>query len=294
MNLRSMTRWVSDRIPQRGTEALRDVAHGWGRLTSGARLQPSVIVVGAQRAGTTTLYRVLSEHPDLVRPTFSKGIFYFDVNYAKGPRWYRGHFPVAALARRRVRSGNPVAFESSGYYSFHPLAAERIGRDLPGVKLVLVVRDPVERAYSAYKHELARGFETETFERALELEPDRLAGEVERMVADPSYISFDHRHHAYVTRGEYAAQVERLQAAVGADSVYVMDADDFFADPGTEVAALFDWLGLTPWTPSKVEQWNARPGDGLTPELRARLREHYEPHDARLAELTGRVPSWRR
>lgn len=294
MSVRTMTRWVSQRIPRRATEALRDVAHGWGRLTAGARLEPSVIVVGAQRAGTTTLYRVLSEHPDLVRPTFSKGIFYFDVNYAKGGRWYRGHFPVAALARRRVRSGQPVAFESSGYYSFHPLAAERIGRDLPGVKLVLVVRDPVERAYSAYKHELARGFETETFERALELEPERLRGEVERMVADPSYESFDHRHHAYVTRGQYDEQVERLQAAVGADSVYVMDADDFFADPTTEVAALFSWLGLTPWTPSKVEQWNARPGDGLTPELRARLRTHYEPHDARLAELTGRVPSWRR
>jgi hypothetical protein len=294
MNVRTVTRWVAERFPRSAVEALRDAAHGWGRVTSGLRLRPSVIVVGAQRCGTTTLYRVLSEHPDIVRPTFSKGIFYFDVNYAKGPRWYRGHFPVAALARRRVAGPEPVAFESSGYYSFHPLAAERIGRDLPGVKLVLMVRDPVERAYSAYKHEFARGFETETFERALDLEPERLAGEVDRMVADPSYVSVDHRHHAYVTRGQYAEQVERLQSAVGAGNVYVMDADDFFADPGTEVAGLFDWLGLTPWTPSKVEQWNARPGDGLTPELRDRLRTHYEPHDRRLAELTGRTPSWRR
>ena len=294
MNLRSLTRWVSDHVPRGVLEALRDLAHRWGRLTAGLRLEPKVIVVGAQRCGTTTLYRVLSEHPDIVRPTFSKGIFYFDVNYGRGATWYRGHFPLAWPARRRVPSGEPVAFESSGYYSFHPLAAERIGRDLPGVKLVLMVRDPVERAHSAYKHELARGFETETFERALELEPERLAGEVARMEADPSYESFDHRHHAYVTRGQYAEQVERLQAAVGADSVYVMDADDFFAEPEREVAALFDWLGLTPWTPSKVEQWNARPGTALTPELRERLRAAYEPHDARLAELTGRTPSWRR
>lgn len=294
MNVRTMTRWVSDRFPTSVVEGLRDLAHWWGRATAGLRLRPSVIVVGAQRCGTTTLYRVLSEHPDIVRPTFSKGIFYFDINYAKGQRWYRGHFPVAALARRRVAGPEPVAFESSGYYSFHPLAADRIGRDLPGVKLVLMVRDPVERAYSAYKHELARGFETESFERALELEPERLAGEVERMREDPSYVSDDHRHHAYVTRGQYAEQVERLQAAVGAENVFVMDADDFFADPTTEVAGLFAWLGLTPWTPSKVEQWNARPGDGLTEEIRARLRAHYEPHDRRLAELTGRTPSWRR
>ncbi len=294
MNVRTLTRWAADRFPRRMGTALRAGALGWGRITARHRLEPALIVVGAQRCGTTTLYRVLSEHPDIVRPTFSKGIFYFDINYGRGPRWYRGHFPIAAIARRRVRGAEPMAFESSGYYSFHPLAAARIGSDLPGVRLVIMVRDPVERAYSAYKHELARGFETETFERALELEPERLRGEVERMSVDPDYESFDHRHHAYVTRGQYAEQIERLRAAVGADHVYVMDADDFFADPGTQVAELFGWLGLTPWTPSKVEQWNARPGDALTPELRERLRAHYEPHDARLAELTGRTPSWRR
>jgi hypothetical protein len=294
MRLRRLTRWVAQRFPRPAVEALRSVARGWGRATAGLRLRPGVIVVGAQRCGTTTLYRVLSEHPDLVRPTFSKGIFFFDLNYERGERWYRGHFPIAAIARRRVPGPAPVAFESSGYYSFHPLAAGRIGRDLPGVRIILMVRDPVERAYSAYKHELARGFETESFERALELESERLDGEVERMIADPGYESFDHRHHAYVTRGCYAEQVERLQAAVGADHVYVMDADDFFADPVAQVAELFDWLGLTPWTPSEVQQWNARPGDGLTPELRERLRERFAPHDERLAELTGRTPSWRR
>ena len=70
----------------------------------------------------------------------------------------------------------PITGESSPYYLFHPLAAERIARDLPDVRLVVLLRDPVERAYSAYTHERARGFETETFARALELEPERLAG----------------------------------------------------------------------------------------------------------------------
>ena len=65
----------------------------------------------------------------------------------------------------------------------------------------MLVRDPVERAYSAHAHELARGFETEPFERALELEDQRLSGEAERIVADPGYLSHSHQHHAYRAQG---------------------------------------------------------------------------------------------
>ena len=86
-----------------------------------------------------------------------------------------------------------------------------MARHLPDVRILAMLRDPVERAYSAYKHELARGFETEPFERALELEDERLAGQAERMLADPDYQSFSHRHHAYVRRGQYAEQLHRLR-----------------------------------------------------------------------------------
>jgi hypothetical protein len=267
---------------------------GWGWLTADLRMQPSFLIVGVQRCGTTTMYRLLSDHPDVRRPTISKGIGYFDRRYEKGPRWYRAQFPVSSLAGRLGRDGRPpVSFESSGYYCYHPLAAGRIARDLPQIKLVVLVRDPVERAYSAYKHELARGFETETFERALALEPERLAGEVERMLTDPTYESFSHRHHSYVARGQYAEQIVRLHEAVGKDAVYVIDADHFFADPGAEFAALTEWLGLTWRAPDSVQRWNARPGEPIPAAIRRRLLDHFEPHDAALAELTGRMPSWR-
>ena len=83
-----------------------------------------------------------------------------------------------------ARHGGPMSFEASGYYMYHPFAMERLARDMPGVKLVVMLRDPVERAFSAYKHEYARGYEWESFEKALELEDERLVGEIDRMRAD--------------------------------------------------------------------------------------------------------------
>lgn len=289
---RQLTAKARKALPGNVISGLRSLWHRWAMLTARWRMLPDFVVIGAQRAGTTTLFRVLNDHPEVARPTISKGIGYFDVHYARGPVWYRAHFPLRFIADLS-RSGRAKTFESSGYYSFHPLAAERIARDLPGVRVVMMVRDPAERAYSAFKHESSRGFEQASFSEALALEPDRLAGEVEKIATDPSYQSYEHRHHAYVSRSQYAPQVQRFIDHVGEDRVYLVDADRFFAEPETELAALFAFLGLSPWQPDKVEQWNARPSKPMDPELRAELMSAFAESDDRLAALMGRTPTWR-
>jgi len=283
---------VRERAPHGLVVWLRSCIALWGTLTSPLRLRPSFIIVGAQRAGTTTLYRILEEHPAVARPTVNKGIAYFDLENDRGPRWYRGHFPMRWRARRR-HGPNVVTFESSGYYLFHPLAPERIARELPDVKVVVMVREPVERAYSAHQHELARGYESEPFEVAVDLEPERTEGEVERIVADPAYESFHHRHHSYLARSRYSEQIERYVAQLGPERVHIVDADAFFEDPVAEFERLRSWLGLPAWQPEKVERWNARPRSPMSTELRERLDRYFEPYDAKLAEQMGRVPSWR-
>ncbi len=283
---------VRERAPHGLVLWLRSCIALWGTLTSPLRLRPSFIIVGAQRAGTTTLYRILEEHPAVARPTVNKGIAYFDLENHRGPRWYRGHFPMRWRARRR-HGPDVVTFESSGYYLFHPLAPERIARELPDVKVVVMVREPVERAYSAHQHELARGFESEPFEVAVDLEPERTEGEMERIIADPSYESFHHRHHSYLARSRYSEQIERYVAQLGPERVHIVDADAFFEDPVAEFERLRSWLGLPAWQPEKVERWNARPRSPMSTELRERLDRYFEPYDARLAEQMGRVPSWR-
>jgi Sulfotransferase domain len=258
-------------------------------MTSPARMLPGFLIVGAQRCGTTSMYRTLSQHPDVRKAVLHKGVHYFDLNYDRGLRWYRAHFPL--------RAGSPAAltFESSPYYLFHPLSAGRIARDLPGVKLVVLVRDPVERAYSAHAHELARGFETAGFAEAIEREPQRLRGEAERMTADPGYLSFSHQHHAYLARGRYAEQLGRLERLFGADRICVVDSGDFFAEPEPAYDRVLGFLGLRQAGYPQFEQHNARPRPApMPPELRERLSAHFEPFDRQLARWLDATPSWHR
>ena len=266
-----------------------------GSATAGRRQLPAFLLVGAQRAGTTSLFRALMSHPLVHAANYHKGVNYFDVNYGRDLAWYRGHFPTTTSLRRssRGRTGEPITFEASGYYMFHPCAPERIARDLPEVRIVAMVRDPVERAYSAWKHEHARGFETEPFERALELEDERLVGQEERMLADPTYQSFGHRHHAYVRRGQYAEQLLRLHRLFSPERVHVIESELFFTAPEETYAGLLDFLGLAIVFPERFDRWNGRPSSPMAELTRLRLRAHFDGHDRALAALLGRDPAWR-
>ena len=263
-------------------------------LTGPARVRPDFLIVGAQRCGTTTMFKTLVQHPDVVRPFLRKGVHYFDKAYWRGERWYRGHFPLTVTTKLRGRGHRVLTGESSPYYMFHPLARQRLASDLPGVKLLVLLRDPVVRAYSAHSHEQARGFEDLEFEAAVEAEAGRIAGERERLMSDPGYDSFHWQHHAYVTRGQYIEQLRALEQLVGRERMCVVDSGDFFVDPEPVFDEVREFLGLAPCQDIVFEQHNARQRSPLGDELRLRLMDHYAPYDDELAKWWGRTPSWRR
>jgi hypothetical protein len=276
-------------------------SRGYGRLTAQRRLLPSFLICGGQRCGTTSLYRALAAHPAVLKAVLHKGVHYFDVGYHRGPGWYRAHFPSHRQAARvAARYGVPVhTFESSPYYMYHPHAVPRIAADLPGVKLVVLVRDPVERAYSHHAHEVARGYESEVdFGRALGLEPSRLLGVSDRLRENPGYYSFAHQHHAYRARGEYVRYLRRIAEEVGRERIHVVDSEEFFRDPRPAYDAVLDFLELPRPRDLGVaypefQQHNARPRAPMDAALRARLTAYFAPYDEELAGWLGREPSWR-
>jgi len=276
--------------------AVRAVTRTVGRLTAGNRMAPGFLIVGAQRCGTTSLFKTLSQHPAVLPAVLHKGVHYFDTAYDHGTAWYLGHFPTlrAAEAVRRRHGVTAVTGESSPYYMFHPHAPARIAADLPDVKLLVLLRDPVERAYSAHAHELARGFESEPFERALELESSRIAGEREKMLADPGYESHHFQHNAYLTRGQYVEQLLHLTDLFGRERLHVIDSDEFFAEPRPAFDGVCDFLELPHWPDITFGKHNARARAPMDAGPRARLDAHFAPFDEHLADWWGRTPSWRR
>jgi hypothetical protein len=280
------------RIPAPLHELSRDSYLALGARTARWRLSPDFLMIGASRCGTTSLFRALSAHPHILRPAVNKGVRYFDLNYHRGWKWYQGHFPLRSTAVRHANGHPPRTFEASGYYLFHPLVPARIGADLPQVRLIAMLRDPVERAYSAWKHETARGFEDEPFERALELEADRLAGEADRLLADPQYASFGLRHRSHRTRGEYADQLERFLRYFPRSQLHIVQSEAFFAEPHIEYARVLDFLHLPQHDPGGFAVHNARPSSPLPDRIRRDLQAHYAPFNHRLSAIVGEPLRW--
>jgi hypothetical protein len=270
------------RIPAPARVLLRNAVWTYGRLTASARPLPTFLILGAQKAGTTALYAYLRKHPDVTGPTW-KEVSFFDRHYARGERWYRGNFPV----RRRA-----VVGEASPSYVFHPLGPQRVAELVPDAQLVVLLRNPVDRAYSHYQHEVVLGREPLSFEDALAAEEERLAGEVERMLADPRYFSHAWWNHTYRARGLYAEQLERWLAVFPPGQLLVLTADELAADTDSTYRRVLEHIGAPPGSLAAYPRVFEREYGAMQPATRDRLAASFAEPNRRLYELIERDLGW--
>jgi len=281
-------------VPAPVREAVKSTVQTWGRATADRRVLPNTFIIGAQRCGTTSLFRYLTQHHSVAGPMLAKGVHYFDTAYTGDLDWYRSHFPTVRSARlSRQRNGCDLrVLEAAPYYMFHPFVPERIGKCIANPRVIALVRDPVDRALSHHNHEAKRGFEIESFARAIELEKERLDGEVDKMAADPTYVSYAHQHHSYVSRGLYDEQLDRYDALLGPDNLLVIRTIDLERDPASTVERALRFLDVPVLGSIKFPRFNARTYPGIDPEIEQELREHFGHTDAAMAERLGRNQAW--
>jgi hypothetical protein len=147
--------------------------------TAGLRRLPEFVVVGVQRSGTSSLFRYLNGHPQVRRP-LRKEIDYFSMEAGRGERWYRAHFPIRRLGAQ--------SYDNTPQYFVHPLAAERCAALLPDAKIILSVRDPVDRACSHHNHITSLGLEDQDLLAALRAEATRIGPDLAQIQADPTLV----------------------------------------------------------------------------------------------------------
>lgn len=266
--------------------------------TSPIRLLPDFLLIGTQRGGTTALYHYLKSHFCIV-PAIVPELQFFDKKFRKGLKWYRGHFPtcIEKYYTEHIRQHAFLTGEASSSYLFYPHVPGRVARALPHVKLIVLLRNPIDRAYSQYFHAIELGHETLSFEDAIQDEEERTAKEREKILADEHYYSSIFKHRSYLTRGIYVDQLQPWMNLFPREQFLILKSEDFYAHPATTFKQVLAFLNL-PETEPQVRKNEYKQYDHNTyytkmdPALRKRLIEYFQPHNARLYEFLDRNFGW--
>jgi O-antigen/teichoic acid export membrane protein len=265
----------------------RSAARSWSLLTADLRPPPDALIIGTKRGGTTSLAAYLYAHPDVIPPVprrlLPKGVRYLDEHPNRSPRWYRSHF-ATVLVRGPAHAPRKIAAEATANYFFHADGAAMLSRAAPDARAVVILRDPVERAWSHWRAQTRRGVETLSFE-------DALAAEEERLATLPLAAR---ANIAYAGQGRYADLLPAWQEAFG-DRLLVLLSEEMFADPAGTYARMLAFIGLAPFELDRYDAWNQRPAaSGMRPETRAMLENTFADSDARLPAMLGRAVPWAR
>ena len=194
---------------------------------------PDFLGIGTQKGGTTYLHGLLKQHPQ-VYLAYPKEVHFFSLYYDKGLNWYSHKFDIAAA--------DQSCGEITPYYLFHPLAAERIATALPKVKLVVLLRDPVDRALSQYFHSKRLGLESLDLEEALIAEPRRLSDAEAALKRGEFHKS--HQQHSYLSRSRYENQLLRFEKLFPSAQLLVLRSEDLFERPQQLWQKVLDFLEL--------------------------------------------------
>jgi len=247
---------------------------------------PQFFVPGAQKSGTTSLFFYLKRHPRIVLGE-NKEVHFFDQHYARGIEWYRQQLPPLSRAQGALTG------DFTPLYLFHPRAAERMAKHFPAARVIVLLRNPVDRAFSHFHHVVRQGLEPRSFATALREEPAIVERELERIAADEHYFSTELQRYSYLSRGHYAEQLERLFRSYPREQVLVLQSEPLFTDAQRVLERIYRFLGLESIPAGAFRVHNATEHPPLDAAARRDLGARFAAPNERLFELLGERYDWR-
>ncbi len=241
---------------------------------------PDFVIIGGGKCGTTSLYNYLTEHPDIFRASW-KEIHYFDT-YMTG--WYRSNFPTIFT---KIKHKNFITGESSPYYLYHPLAAQRMAKMNPNAKLIIVLRDPGDRAYSHYNHTVRNGDEKLSFINALKEEPKRLEEPTKKLLEYDWFSSAKHRAFSYLGRGLYYKQITNWMKYYPSKQFYFIKSEDMAKQPQQILNKIYKFLVVPKYNNKDLRKFNRAAYMKMDSTAKEYLKEYYEIPNKELSDLLG-------
>jgi len=251
------------------------------------RALPDFLIIGAQKSATTSLLSYIGCH-SRVRLGDKKTAHFFDLNFHKGAGWYASHFPrIRPWLLPAILSGEPadrnwLTGESCPSYMFLPEVPQRVFQLLPDVKLIVILRNPVDRLISQYQHERRKKRAGEDFEEYI----------APSLAVDwpPKGDTQSLRQRCAVPRGFYADQLRHWQTFFPTHQFLVLSFDDLVKNSATTLNSVFEFLGLEAQEIDTSQVLNSSTGSrppAVSPELRSQLETLYRQKNKDLAELIG-------
>ena len=247
------------------------------------RTLPDFLIFGESKCGTNSLYANLIEHPKI--PPFSKGIHFFDAAFDNGVGWYKQYFPPKWKKKDQLNG------ESSPYLNY-PHSAKRVFSVVPDVKLVAILRNPIDRAYSSWKMETEFGYENLSFEEGIKEEENRIGKEIEKVLENENYWSLPLFRYSYLERGKYAKNLKSWFEIFPKDQFLIISSEDFSSKPQETVNNIFQFLNLSTHTIRNLEKKNVRKAAKMNEKTRNELIEFFKPHNERLFKMINKKFDW--
>ncbi len=246
--------------------------------------KPDFIIIGAQKGGTSSLFYYLSQHSQIQLPS-SKEIHFFDNNYGKGIKWYRKQFPGKFIRLK-------ITGEASPYYLFHPLVPQRVFSYCPNAKFIVMLRNPVDRAFSHFMMQKKRGIEPLTFEEAVHAESFRINDEENKIKNNPEYRSINHQQLSYLARGMYYSQIKRWLNYFPKEQFLFIKSESFFNNTQKELNRIYNFLRIRQEVPFSFTPVNTNTYEEMNTKTRNYLTEYFEEENNHLTTLLDKKIEW--
>ena len=267
------------------------------KMTSRLRSLPDFIIIGVGRAGTTALYSYLIQHPSIVAASTDNNesvadLHFFEYMISNNIQWYKSHFPIL-FSKSKNQKNSFITGEYTSTYIYHPDVPKRIFNLLPKIKLIVILRNPIDKAYSTYQQQFRFGEYTTSFEDTVNAEFRRINLNKDFPELNSNNYDFENFVAQNIIRhGIYADYLETWLKIFDRKQILILNSEDLKNSTKETLHRVFHFLIVSNYDIANTSQVNVGKYPPINKITRKKLIKFFKPHNQRLNKLLDTEFDW--